>query len=344
MSELRALLADTAAKVFRGIDAKPDALFGHGWDRVAEAGLPGLMVREDKGGFGAGFEDALVVFREVGACALALPVCEAIIANRLLDDSGCETGNAPTTIAVKVNGTLTHATGGLRFSGALHGVPWGRDAEHIAAIVAHEGEPHVVLLSRQDASQLTRHENIAGEPRDDLHFVSAPLGHAAPSNRSSIDLIRMGALLRVGQMAGALDHALAMTLEHAKTRQQFGRAISNYQAIQQQLAVFASETAAIGCAAASASRASDRGPAAFEIAAAKLRANRAVDLATSIAHEVHGAIGITREHALRRYTQRLWAWKSEFGNDRFWAMRLGAEAASRGADLLWHDLTARAAS
>ena len=151
---------------------------------------------------------------------------------------------------------------------------------------------------------------------------------------------QMGALARTGEIAGAMEAMLAMTVEHAKTRQQFGRAIGNYQAIQQQLAVFASETAAVGAAAAAAARAADRGDASFEIASAKLRANRAVDVATNVAHQVHGAIGITQEHALHRYSQRLWSWKSEFGNDRRWAMELGASVTGRGADRLWQDLTA----
>ena len=75
------------------------------------------------------------------------------------------------------------------------------------------------------------------------------------------------------------------------------------------------------------------------IACAKLRANRAVHQATSIAHQMHGAIGFTREHALHHFTQRLWAWRSEFGNDRYWAGRLGREVARAGAQALWPRIT-----
>jgi acyl-CoA dehydrogenase len=55
---------------------------------------------------------------------------------------------------------------------------------------------------------------------------------------------------------------------------------------------------------------------AFEIAAAKLRTNMAIGTGTSIAHQVHGAIGFTHEYDLHRYTRRLMGWRSEFGNDR----------------------------
>ena len=67
----------------------------------------------------------------------------------------------------------------------------------------------------------------------------------------------------------------------------------------------------------------------------------AVDRATSIAHQVHGAIGFTYEHSLHFATRRLWAWRSEFGSDAFWAEELGGAALARGADALWPDLTAR---
>jgi acyl-CoA dehydrogenase len=219
----------------------------------------------------------------------------------------------------------------------LRGVPFGDACDFVVAEIDHNASSHIVSLSRRDAEIARSHRNIAGEPRADLKFAGAKAAIARwPGAR---DLLHLGALARTCQIAGALDTILAMTIEHAKTRQQFGRAIGNFQAIQQQLAVFASETAAVGAAAASACGAVDRGKGEFEIASAKLRANRAVDIATSVAHQIHGAIGITQEHALHRYTQRLWAWKSECGNDRFWAEKLGGEIAAHGADAFWPALT-----
>ena len=58
-----------------------------------------------------------------------------------------------------------------------------------------------------------------------------------------------------------------------------------------------------------------------------------------IAHQLHGAIGFTREHALHHFTQRLWAWRSDFGNDRYWADSLGRLVARAGASNLWSRVT-----
>jgi len=61
----------------------------------------------------------------------------------------------------------------------------------------------------------------------------------------------------------------------------------------------------------------------------------------AIAHQTHGAIGFTAEHILHRYTNRLWAWRDEFGNEAQWAVRLGEHVAAHGADGLWPMLAVR---
>jgi acyl-CoA dehydrogenase len=146
------------------------------------------------------------------------------------------------------------------------------------------------------------------------------------------------ALVRACQMAGALRAALDISVAYTRDRQQFGKPLSSFQVIQQQLAVFAEEMAAAGAASAAAARAADRGDAQFEIAAAKLRANQAAAISTGIAHQVHGAIGFTAEHKLQKLTRRLWAWRSEFGNERHWADEIGASVAARGVSNFWPDL------
>jgi acyl-CoA dehydrogenase len=88
-------------------------------------------------------------------------------------------------------------------------------------------------------------------------------------------------------------------------------------------------------------RAADRGDAAFEIAAAKVRTGEAAGLGAGIAHQCHGAIGFTYEHSLHFVTRRLWSWRAEFGAESHWAAELGRHVARRGADQLWPDLTAR---
>jgi alkylation response protein AidB-like acyl-CoA dehydrogenase len=145
-------------------------------------------------------------------------------------------------------------------------------------------------------------------------------------------------------MAGALDRALSLTAEYVSVRRQFGRAIAEFQAVQQQHAVLAGEVAAAGAAAAGAVEAADAGlgtavdetqMSILSIAAAKIRAGAAAAKGARIAHQLHGAIGVTYEHQLHHFTARLWSWRDEFGSERDWSVFLGRELVRGGGAGLW---------
>ena len=57
------------------------------------------------------------------------------------------------------------------------------------------------------------------------------------------------------------------------------------------------------------------------------------------AHQIHGAIGFTSEHALHRFTRRLWAWREQGGSDGYWYDRIGRAALAAGRDGLWPGIT-----
>jgi len=171
------------------------------------------------------------------------------------------------------------------------------------------------------------------------HAVDLPLPEAILESSGAKDKELFAAMMLAAKMAGALQAALDLSVEYTRQRQQFGKPLAGFQAIQQQLAVFAEETAAANMAAAAAFRAADRGDAWFEIACAKLRANQAARVSTGIAHQVHGAMGFTAEYRLQHLTRRLWKWGSEHGNERFWSDRIGARIAARGPENFWADLT-----
>lgn len=185
---------------------------------------------------------------------------------------------------------------------------------------------------------------LAGEMAPDLSVADLILSGLGDVSDAPLDALNAAAT--VSLMAGAMGQALSLSIEHVNTRQQFGRPLGKFQAVQQSLAVMACEVAAVDAAAAAlAARLDATGfdaeAADFEIAAAKLRANRAVGVVTGIAHQVHGAIGFTREYDLHRVTIPLMRWRSQHGNDAVWAARLGRQVAGLGGRGLWEALTAR---
>ena len=221
----------------------------------------------------------------------------------------------------------------------LSSVPWGGGEACVLTAFEHEGVEYLALYDTAAASQRRARDCAASEPRFDLVLDESALLASCRCEHARRDLRACGALLRAVQTGGALQGALALTIAHVNERVQFGRALSKFQVVQHQLALLAEEAAAVSCAAGAACLAADTGDATLAIACAKLRANRSVHQATSIAHQLHGAIGFTREHALHHFTQRLWAWRSDFGNDRYWAQTLGRMVAHGGASNLWSRVT-----
>ena len=328
MSEARAMLVETADRLFGDLAADPEAGFAEIWPAVAEAGFSSLLLSEDQGGFGGDWGDLFAVLRSAGGLALAAPVGEAAVAVWVLAEAGLSPVDGLATIAPTVEGGVSDG----RFSGVLRSVPWGGDTE----VVVASSNGKLIRLNVADA-QVTRGFSPAGEPRDALSFDGA----AAETAPSKIDLMACGAFLRTAQIAGALDAALAASITYANERVQFGKPISKFQTVQQNLAIFAVEAAAVNSAGQAAARAADAGDASFEFAAAKLRANSAAGQGAALAHQVHGAIGFTLEYPLHRLTRRLAGWRSEFGGDRLWAERLGRRVAALGAEGLWTELTRR---
>ncbi|HEX6003198.1 MAG TPA: acyl-CoA dehydrogenase family protein, partial [Burkholderiales bacterium] len=184
-------------------------------------------------------------------------------------------------------------------------------------------------------------QNLAGEPRDAVTLNDVAAEDAAPAGpvtRSALML--RGALARALLTAGALERALDLAVRYAQERVQFGRRIGQFQAIQQELARFAGEVAAAVAAALSAAGVLEReGDVTLAVASAKIRTAEAAREGALIAHQVHGAIGVTAEYPLHHVTLRLWSWREEYGNEASWAATLGGLIQKRGADALWPALT-----
>lgn len=339
MNELQTILSDSvngllSERVTRALIQNaeegewPAAL----WTEIEANGLTRVVVPEDQGGAGGTWADAAIVLKAVGEHVAPIPLAEAVLANWLLVKAGI---GVPDGVATLLDGEFKLSED--RISGTAPRVPWGRNANHGVAIV--EG---AVVLVPLDGAAIVPAINVAREPRDGVTLQGVRVT-AKKAELPEEAMMLYGALIRACQMAGALDYLSVQSVRYANERTQFGRPIGKFQAIQQQLAVLSTQAAAAGLAAAHACAQLDRrgADAGFEIAIAKIRADDASSIATSIAHQVHGAIGFTYEHGLHFATRRLWSWRAEFGAGADWAERLGRETIARGADALWPHVTAR---
>jgi len=133
-------------------------------------------------------------------------------------------------------------------------------------------------------------------------------------------------------MAGAMEAVLQTTVRYAGEREQFGRPIGKFQAVQQQLSVLAELACASRMAAELGCRQTSAGaPNALAAAVAKARASEAAGTVVSIAHGVHAAMGITAEYDLQLYTRRLIEWRTDYGSAGYWNRRVGDAVLSSDA-------------
>ncbi len=342
------LVAETAARLFadlathevaRAADERgrwPEVL----WQAVEDAGFVVALEPES----GVTLPEALAILRASGRHPTPIPLAETMLARSLAMRVGFAPPDGPLSIGIAGEAER------LRLEGqALHGVlPRVAFARQARAVVvfAQSGQRTMVVLAPIEPAQISHGRNLAGEPRDDVRYGGATLpdGAIAPAPRGIDEawLLRMGALLRSAQMVGALEAALAISVTYANERKQFGRSIGKFQAIQHQLAAVGGEVAASTAMldVAVEAVAVDAPHADLAVAAAKARAGEAAGIAAAIAHQVHGAIGFTREYALQGLTRRLLSWRDEYGAEAYWQSYLGRDVLGANAGPLWAHLAA----
>jgi acyl-CoA dehydrogenase len=311
------------------------------WQALTEAGLPLSWVPEDCGGSGASMAEGFSVLSAAGRFAVAVPLAETMLAGWLLAQAKIASPEGAMTvapagpkdrIALGADGTL---------SGRSRGVPFAKDAGHIAVLAQGGGGLSIALVAAS-ACRIEAGLNLASDGNDTVTFnnVQPAAIKPAPKGFDQTSLMLMGAVARSLQIAGALESMLTISVGYSNERVAFEKKISKFQAVQHNLARLAGETAAAMTAAGSAAdtiaNAHEFDDAVFlEATAAKIRCAEAAEKGAAIAHQVHGAIGYTLEHILHRYTMRALAWRDDFGNESYWAVELGKRVAARGADELW---------
>jgi len=121
---------------------------------------------------------------------------------------------------------------------------------------------------------------------------------------------------------------------YVQERNQFGRALSKFQAIQHNVADIAGESALANAAVEQAARTVSQAgcnlnDALLAIATAKSVTGEAAGKVTQLAHQAHGAMGFSHEYALQQYSRRIWCWREEFGSEFYWNEWLGQHVAAQ---------------
>ena len=304
------------------------------WKALQQTGFSDVPVPEELGGAGGTVIDAVELLRAAGAHAAPVPLAEAGLVGGWLLASVSLT--LPKGVRTVLPLAATLRLDDDRLFGSAPAVAWGHRAEHVVGLV--DG---VVVLAPGPAGQsgptVSRGVNLADEPRDTITFDGTPVTARAdaPAGVTEQSLWERTALGRAALMAGAVSAIAAMTLRYSNQREQFGRPIGRFQAVQTHLVTIHQQAAVVASAIDGAVAALELGRGGFEIACAKILADRAAQLVTAAAHQTHGAIGMTKEYPLHYLTRRLWAWRDEAGGHQRWAHGLGAALVAQGPDALY---------
>lgn len=355
MSEIRDMVADSINHMFAEkinaplLEAAEEGQWpANLWRLVEESGFTKVLLPEESGGTGGGWIDANPVLHAIGYHHAPLPLAETVVGNWLLAQAGLPVEEGACSILQQPSGNSLRmeldSGGRLVLSGCAVSVPWASQVGRMVVSGTADGKPVIGLMELSAPGiRITPGTNIACEPRARLDFDKCRcVGFVIRDDKLPAEPVLVyGALARAVEIAGALESVLKQTVQYAGERVQFGRPIGKFQAIQQLLAVLASEVTAAGTAVEVACEAASHSPACFEIAVAKIRAGQAAGTVAAIAHQVHGAMGFTYEHSLHFATRRLWSWRAEFGSESTWARMLGVDAIRRGGDRFWEDLTSR---
>ena len=342
MNEQQELISETLKRLLNDlclpavVDSAEAGEFAENlWQTLTDIGLTSAGLAVDAGGSGGDLEDSLLVVREAAKYAAPVPLAEHFMAGLLLSEQGQVIGAGPITIAV---GDFS-IDDKFRLTGKANNVAFARWCTNIVLVAKG---PEGLQLCDVAASEfkIVQKNSLAGEPRDSVSIAStlkpACTFSVGPDMPERIKLL--GAGLRALMMSGALESVLEMTVKYSIERSQFGKPISKFQAIQQQLATLAGEVAASQMA----GHLVVEGYAdlnELDIAIGKSRIGESVSVCTDIAHQVHGAMGYTLEHSLNHRTRRLWCWREEYGNEREWQKLIGRYFSNQGADKVWSAVT-----
>lgn len=332
--------------------------FGHGlWKQFAELGLTALCIPESEGGLGLGARASALVMEEIGRNLTPSPLLQTgIAAARLLE--GTEHGArwypqilaGDAIVALAIDEHPRHAPeqtalgaerkgNGFLLRGSKQFVVQGASADLIIVAARTAGSPGetsgITLFAIApdlpgltiDNLALVDSSKAARMSFDDVELDSdSAIGEIdAGWNRLESALLagRVGA---AAELVGIAAGASARTLDYLQQRQQFGKRIGEFQALQHRAAHLYSEIEIARASVLKAARLLDAGDeqADIHVSVAKAKSGDVADLAVREGVQMHGGIGMTDEHDIGFFMKRQAVVGSMFGDIYYHRDRVAA--------------------
>jgi alkylation response protein AidB-like acyl-CoA dehydrogenase len=323
------------------------------WQRIADQGWTGLLVPEEYGGLGLGLVELAAVAEEMGRACLPGPFISTLWAAALVARAGSEGQRAQYLEAIssgRMKATVALLEATADWDPAAAQLPAEKDTKSYrlrgrkefvtdAAVadlmicVARSGDELVLLPVERGAKGMKVIATPAIDATRKLYAVefdgvevpaADALAFASCAPEAIEQAMGVATVALCAEMLGGMQWVLDTTVEYAKTRQQFGRPIGAYQAVQHQCADMLLLTESARSAVYYAAWAvSEQDPSARQaVSIVKAYCSDAAREVGNRGIQVHGGIGFTWEHHLHLYYKRAKASEIMFGDANFHRERL----------------------
>jgi len=320
------------------------------WQEMAELGWMGLAFPGKYGGGDMSFLDLAVLLEEMGRACLPGPFFSTVVLGGLsILDIGSEEqkqeylpklirGEKIFSLALTEPGyhnydassvavEATRDDGNYVIRGTKLFVSDAHIADYLLCVSRTKPKSGITIFlvdARDPRTKYALLKTIAGDKLCEVIFDQTLVPKANILGRlnqgwSAVQkIIQRAAAAKCCEMVGNIQRVLEMTVDYAKERKQFDRAIGGFQVIQHYCADMATDVDSARLSTYQAAWMLNEGlPCTKEVAVAKAWVSQASQRIFALAHQIHGAIGVTIEHDLHYYTRRAKAAELVFGDADF---------------------------
>ncbi len=290
------------------------------WRELTDLGVLHALVPEEAGSIGGTGHDITMVFEPLGRALCPEPVLPALLSVTALTAAGADvsaalTGDITYALAIgepdapygldALTTTATPTAAGWALTGRKSVIYGGHIADRI--LVAARTDSHLSLFQIDPAdADITSYGLIDGGGAAELFLDATPAERLlANANNALTDALDKGALALCAEAVGAMQTCHEMLLNYLKTRQQFGRPIGSFQALQHRMVDLTTELEQARSITILAASRIGTPLQSRTVSMAKSLVGRAARHMAEETIQMHGGIAMTWDYAASHYAKRL---------------------------------------